>query len=163
MQHECLLPHSQQTATCPYPERRLNMCIILGVRSVGCHHFVTGTDADRYRLLHSRSVTYNNEVQCKQGEGEGRILTEMTNGRINAEKQRKWAWYDPLSAVDVVTTNTTTSICQLGHWLWNTGFVSARRKIAQSFLTYRPQTQHCQKRFSDRAQHKEKQNATPND
>jgi len=23
--------------------------------------------------------------------GEGRILTEMTNGRINAEKQRNWA------------------------------------------------------------------------
>jgi hypothetical protein len=45
------------------------MCIILGARSVGCHQFVMGTDAERYGLLHNRSVTYNNEVQCKQEKG----------------------------------------------------------------------------------------------
>jgi len=93
------------------------MCIILGARSVGCHQFVMGTDAERYGLLHNRSVTYNNEVQCKQGKGRGRILTEMTNGGINAEKQRNWASYGPLSEADVVTTNTATSICQRGYWL----------------------------------------------
>jgi len=47
----------------------------------------------------------------------GTILTEMTKGRINAEKQRNWARYAPLSASDVVTTNTATSVCQLDHWL----------------------------------------------
>jgi hypothetical protein len=35
----------------------------------GCHQFVIGTDAERYELLHNRSVTYNNEVQCKQENG----------------------------------------------------------------------------------------------
>jgi hypothetical protein len=35
--------------------------------------------------------------------------------------------------------------------------------IAQSFLTSTPQTQHCQKQFSDRAQHKQQLSTTPND
>lgn len=43
----------------------------------------------------------------------------------------------------------TTSICQLGHWLWSIAFVLRRQQITQSFLTSSPQTQLCQKQFSD--------------
>jgi hypothetical protein len=49
-----------------------------GTRSVGFDQPVMFTNAERWGLLHNRSVTYNNEVQCKQWEGEGRILAGMT-------------------------------------------------------------------------------------
>ena len=87
-------------------------------------------------------------------------MPAMTNGRINAEHHRNWASYAPLSAVDVVTTipqqhlyvNSVTGCETLDLCLLEGKLLS--------FLTFTPQTQHWQKQFSDRAQHK---HATPND